>query len=175
MFYSFIAPPTSEVSPYCMCQPVCGGIGTWGWVLGGRELSPRAALDSGSIIDCLLACLAGGTSEDPSEEHDASGGDGGAQQSGLLEDWHPLRRLSGNACQPGTETTAVTCPPPHCGARSGRDARMQMTPRGAIIYSDSKGDVLKGPNPPADFQPTIVDKSANAHFMAPGSARHFCC
>lgn len=47
---------------------------------------------------------------------------------------------------------------------------MQMTPRGAIIYSDTEVDLLRGPNPPADFQPTIVYKSANAHFMAPESA-----
>lgn len=49
---------------------------------------------SRSIIDC--GRLTGSSSKDPSEEHDAPRGDGGAQQSGLLEVWHPLWRLSGN-------------------------------------------------------------------------------
>ena len=63
-----------------------------------------------SIIDCsLCVCVCvcvcvcahawsstGSPPEDPSEEHDAPRGDGGAQQPGILEDRHPLRRLSGN-------------------------------------------------------------------------------
>lgn len=71
---------------------VGGRVGFW-----GRELSPKAVRQR--INNWLVGCLAGSSSEDPSEEHYAPWGDSGAQQPGLLEDWHPLWRLSGNSRQ----------------------------------------------------------------------------
>lgn len=95
-----------EVSAYCMCRPICwrsrsekreGDVGEDGVGFCISALSPKAVLQP--INNWLVGCLAGSASEDPSEEHYAPWGDSGAQQSGLLEDRHPLWRLSGNTCQ----------------------------------------------------------------------------